>query len=177
MRLILMKRLSVIITALFLTACADTHQLIRSNVSASKRLTQSDSIFVVIPNDGVYGADAYQGSGQNTAQIIYSAFAKRTHLVTMGSSVQNFNQAQEIARNKRQKFLVYPTILHWEDRATEWSGISDKVEVKIEVVDIVTGSNIASVVVKGDSGLATLGGDHPQDLLSEPIEEFVLSLY
>ncbi|WP_274523310.1 DUF4823 domain-containing protein [Pseudomonas abietaniphila] len=32
-------------------------------------------------------------------------------------------------------------------------------------------------MIKGSSGLATLGGDHPQDLLPEPVAECVSSLF
>lgn len=81
------------------------------------------------------------------------------------------------ARKSKSKYLVYPTILHWEDRATEWSSIPDKVEVKIELIDTTSGETATAVVIKGKSGIATLGGDHPQDLLPKPIQEFVASLY
>ncbi|MFK7698008.1 DUF4823 domain-containing protein [Pseudomonas caspiana] len=32
-------------------------------------------------------------------------------------------------------------------------------------------------IVKGSSGLATVDGDHPQDLLPEPVAEFGSSLF
>ena len=78
---------------------------------------------------------------------------------------------------KKFKYLVYPTILHWEDRATEWSGRSDKVEIKVVVVDVLTGNTITGSIIKGSSGLATFGGDHPQDLLPGPVNQFVSTLY
>ncbi len=112
-----------------------------------------------------------------TAQILYAALARRSRSAKVGRSFQSFEEALESARANKQKYLMYPSILHWEDRATEWSSIPDKVEVKVELVDVPSGSTITSAVIKGKSGLATLGGDHPQDLLPEPAEEFVSSLY
>lgn len=38
-------------------------------------------------------------------------------------------------------------------------------------------STIDSVVIKGKSGWATLGGDYPQDLLPKPVEEYVRTWY
>jgi hypothetical protein len=73
--------------------------------------------------------------------------------------------------------LVYPTILHWEDRATEWSGIPDRVEIKIEIIGATTGKGLDSAIIKGKSGLATFGGDHPQDLLPKPVEDYVSGLF
>jgi hypothetical protein len=171
------KLITIIAATSFLGACADTHQLIRNNTSATVRLTPSDAVVIALPEDGVYGTDIYDGSGQNTAQIIFSAFAKHTHSVKISPSKQNFEEALEATRKAGNKYLVYPIILHWEDRATEWSGISDKVEVKVEVIDATSGDIVTSGIVKGESGLATMGGDHPQDLLPEPIDEFVSSLY
>ena len=63
------------------------------------------------------------------------------------------------------------------DRATEWSARADKVEVQFEAVDVSSGRRIAKTIIKGRSGLATFGGDHPQDLLPEPIDEFVDQLF
>jgi hypothetical protein len=34
-----------------------------------------------------------------------------------------------------------------------------------------------SVIIKGKSGLATFGGDHPQDLLAKPVSAYVNGLY
>ena len=52
-----------------------------------------------------------------------------------------------------EKYAYYavPDILHWEDRATEWSGIPDKIELKISIYDVTLGSEIASAVVSGKS--------------------------
>lgn len=172
-----MKRLlGLLVVVVMLGACADSHQLVRED-SPVVKLTQADTIYVSVPTDGAYGSDAYRGSGQSTAQIISSAFSKRTRLARAGRSTQDFDAALEAARKAQCKYLVFPTILHWEDRATEWSSLPDRVEVKIEVINTVTESVAASAIIKGKSGLATLGGDHPKDLLPEPVEEFVSSLY
>ena len=95
----------------------------------------------------------------------------------VGSSPLDFNEARNVSLSNGDKYFVYPTILHWEDRATEWSAIPDKLEVKIVVADTSSGNPVETVIVKGKSGLATFGGDHPQDLLPEPVEEFVSTLY
>lgn len=166
-----------IVSVLLVVSCADTHKVTRIDASPDVRLEPTSTIYIAVPEDGVYGAKTYRGSGQNTAQIIHSAFAKRSRSTKVGRNPQSFDEARAAALSNNWEYLVYSIILHWEDRATEWSGISDKVEVKIEVVEAATDRTVASAVIKGSSGLATFGGDHPQDLLPEPIEEFVSSLY
>lgn len=55
--------------------------------------------------------------------------------------------------------------------------IPDKVEIKVDVVNVQTGDVISSGVIEGTSGLATLDGYHPHGLLPEPVAEFVSSLF
>lgn len=171
-------RLTVIFAAVMLTftGCADTHKLVRSS-PAGGPLNSSDTVFIAIPQNGSYGSEVYSNSGNMTAQTIYAAFAKKTHSVSLARSQQSFANALQSARAENSKYLAFSTILHWEDRATEWSGKRDKVEVKLEVVEVPTGNVVQSAVISGRSKWATFGGDHPQDLLPVPIEEFVSSLY
>ena len=160
-----------------LSGCADTHQLLRIDNDASVRLNQNGSIYVAAPKDGIYGNNNYHGSGANTAQIIRASFSRQTRNVEVAREYEQFNKALEYAKNNGFQYLVFPTILHWEDRATEWSSIPDQVEVKIDIIDTARGKTVAAGIVKGKSGIATFGGDHPQDLLPKPIDEFITSLY
>ncbi|WP_159814866.1 DUF4823 domain-containing protein [Pseudomonas sp. 18058] len=159
-----------------LAGCADSHRW-SPQQNGSARITTSDRIFITTPADGEYGDNVYSGSGRNTAKIIYNAASAKSHLVRIGGLAENYQDAINQAQGAEQDILIFPTILHWEDRATEWSMISDKVEIKVEVIQVQTGAVISSGIIKGSSGLATLGGDHPQDLLPQPIAEFVSSLF
>jgi len=85
--------------------------------------------------------------------------------------------AVEAARMKRCTYLIIPKITHWEDRATEWSGIRDKMELFVKVIRVEDGVELRSAEIKGKSSWATFGGDHPQDLLKEPVAEFAVSLF
>ncbi len=167
---------AILILAVALSGCADSHQWLPQQ-PGSTQLARNDKVYIATPEDGEYGDRIYNGSGRNTAQILYAAFSRRTDKVLIGSKASSFEQALENARGSDQDFVVLPTILHWEDRATEWSMIPDQVEVKIQIIQVSTGAVISSGIASGKSGVATFGGDHPQDLLPEPIEAFVSSLY
>jgi len=159
-----------------ISGCADSTEVLRESKSQNPHLNSNDSILISIPSDGIYGDKAYTGSGQNTAQIIYASLSRHSHNLQIGG-YESFSYALDAAKKRRVTYLVYPTILHWEDRATEWSGIPDKIEIRIEIIEISTGNTVSSVLIKGKSGLATIGGDHPQDLLPKPIDEFLDSLF
>jgi hypothetical protein len=171
-----MRYLAIIGIVAFFAGCADTHQLLRSG-SMPIKLERTKSIYISIPRDGKYGQINYQGSGVNTSQIILMAFSKYSENVETGHHYQSFENAIAYAKEKKYGYLVFPTILEWEDRATEWSGIPDKASIKIAIIDIETGKTLDSAIIKGKSGLATFGGDHPQDLLPKPVEEYARTLF
>lgn len=165
------------LAALFIGGCADSHKLLRQHAAGAPKLKPGSSVYVAMPRDGSYGDEVYRGSGNATAQVLFAAFSKHTQKVDVATSAQTRNAAMAAASAEGAQYLAFPSILHWEDRATEWSAIPDKVEVKIEVIEIASGKVLDAGVVSGKSGLATFGGDHPQDLLPAPTEEFVMSLY
>lgn len=70
--------------------------------------------------------------------------------------------------------MIRPQILHWEERATEWSGKADRVEISLPLYR--SGRLIGSAMVKANSSWWTLGGDHVIDLLPRPFEIYAARL-
>jgi Domain of unknown function (DUF4823) len=169
--------LCLLLMLISLTGCADTRSLVRQNQGNAPKLSTSDSFYIAVSMDGIYGDEKYEGSGLSLSQIILSPLAKKVRRVEMGRAYQTYDDALNITRAKGWKYLIYPTILHWENHATEWNGVPDKVEVKIEVVDAATDKIIDAAIINGKSGLATFGGDQPQDLLPIPVDEFISALF
>ena len=60
-------------------------------------------------------------------------------------------------------YLIEPKILHWEDRATEWSGKADRVKVSLQLYR--SGSLIGSALVKAKASLA--GKANPNQSVTE----------
>lgn len=110
------------------------------------------------------------------SKALQSELFTKLNNVAIANQPADYNFVLEYAKSNEFDYLIFPTILHWEDRATEWSAKPDKVRVKITVVDVKTKVIIKSGIIEGKSGLATFGGDHPQDLLSDPVSEFMASL-
>ena len=73
--------------------------------------------------------------------------------------------------------MFQPQILNWIDRATEWSGIPDRITIKLIVYEVESGKDVASVMSRASSKWGTLGGDHPQDLLPRVMAEFTKLLF
>ena len=137
-----------------LSGCASTYKH-STLAEPNAKLERGKTVLIATPTNGSYESKEYQNSGKMTASAVRAAFARR---------------------NLGHDYYVVPEILHWEDRATEWSGIPDRIEVKISIFDI-DRKETASAVISGKSKWATFGGDHPQDLLPEPMNTYIESLY
>lgn len=167
----------VALLSLVLCGCADTTSMAPLQDPQGRVVTAADAIYVLVSPNGTHGPTDYPKSGQMTSRQLQSALLRHVRTVVIGGPSDNFNKGLADAIDGGFTVLIVPTILHWEDRATEWSVRSDKLEVQLEVIDVSSGKRIAKTSIKGRSGLATFGGDHPQDLLPEPINDFVDQLF
>lgn len=168
------KLIAVVFATLSMLGCTTYSQ---KNVSeASAKLQRGKSVAIAMPTNGQYGSTVYSGSGHMTATPVQGAFSRHTNRTTAVANCKDLNCLMT-DRSQISDYYVVPEILHWEDRATEWSGIPDKIEVKITVFDGLTGNDIALTIISGKSKWLTLGGDKPQDLLPEPLNAYVESLY
>ena len=142
--------------------------------TSSVKLDREAAVIIATPSDGRCESKVYQGSGVMTAAVVRSAFSHYSN------DIKVEEQCRSIDCLRQQSFSGYyvvPEILHWEDRATEWSGIPDKIQVKLSIYGSEGLMPLASVVLSGKSKWATFGGDHPQDLLEQPIVEYVAAQY
>ena len=172
-----MKRVALVLLSAALVACADTNRVVPDTQSSGTKLQSAASAYVAVSADGAYDNKEYRGSGATVSRIVKTALLPHMEHVVVSNAVESYPEALQAAKTGNYGYLIFPTILHWEDRATEWSGRSDKVSVKIVVVEVSTATILSSATIEGKSGLATFGGDHPQDLLPEPIAKHIDSLF
>ena len=171
-----MRYYLLLLSTLLIVSCADSHQILRTSTSSVK-LDANSSAYISIPRDGQYGQTKYHGSGTTVSQAILLSLSKHLTQVETGHGYQSYKDALAYAKANDFNYLFFPSILAWEDRATEWSGIPDKASIKISIIQSSTEKTLDSIIIQGTSGLGTFGGDHPQDLLTKPISDFVKTLF
>src|SRR5690554_3474576 len=164
---------AVLVITGFLVGCSATHHQ-EALTAPSEGMRTDGEVLIATPENGTYDGREYQDSGSMTANIVRSAFLRHAHNVMVSSDCEVLSCLQE--SDVAADYHVVPVILHWENRATEWSGKRDKVKVRLSVFDGQSGSELSSIIISGKSKWATLGGDHPQHLLPEPINGYVDSL-
>lgn len=168
-----MQKLLIIFTSILATGC--TAKYMQNDVSTNQgKLDSRQPVTIATPVDGRYDAKAYSGSGEMTATAVRAAFSRYSNQVKVIPTCQDIACLRQ---HSTSGYYVVPEILHWEDRATEWSGIPGKIQVKLAVYDLNGTEPLAATVITGQSKWATFGGDHPQDLLPQPLSEYVKAQY
>ncbi|MGM0517235.1 MAG: DUF4823 domain-containing protein [Pseudomonadota bacterium] len=170
-----MRILFAALAAFVLTGCVGIYDQ-RVVTAPQTELEEGASVAVARPADGHYGDTRYEGSGRAAAASVRAAFAAHSDRVEAFAICQSADCLRGHTGNDFDYYAV-PRILHWEERATEWSGRPDRIRVKLSVYAADRREPVASSIIIGESNLLTLGGDHPQDLLLEPITAYVDSLY
>lgn len=170
-----MRIIIILFFAVFISACSSTYE---QNIltEPNTKLIKNKSIIISTPQNGFYEHTEYKGSGRATASAIRAAFLHYSNQVTV-----NHDCSDLICLRRTQishfDYYVIPEILHWEDRATEWSGKPDRIKIKIALYEGENLTESASTVISGKSKWATFGGDHPEDLLEVPVNQYIQSLF
>lgn len=164
--------------ALFMAGCQHSYEELRLGPSLhATKLSSQSVVYVAVPADARYKKDLVYNSGQAAAELIRNAFSTHVKRAYAARQAETLDEAITSAQKFRCTYLVFPTLLRWEDHATEFTGIRDKVEVRIEVYDPLTRQLLHAAVLKGASRWMTDGGDTPKDLLREPVAKYAASLF
>jgi len=159
----------------FLSGCSSSFKY-NDFQSPEVKLDQNMGVLISTPENGWYDDTEYRNSGKMTANAVSRAFSKNASKITITTECKDKSCLESIDTNA-YGYFVQPIILHWEDRATEWSGKPDQIEIQIITYDSKTQREIGNTTYSGKSKWLTFGGDHPQDLLEEPTNNYVESLY
>ena len=146
--------------------------------ASSVRLDASKNVFVSVSPDGQYGSKTYPGTGRTVAQKTAAAFSRYVRRVEVGGGpASSRDELLAAARNAGAGYLVIPSITHWEQRATEWSGIPSRVSMSLTVVDTQTGAEVRSAMLESRSAVMTMIRPNPDNLAQEMIDQQVSAFY
>ncbi|MBI4328189.1 MAG: DUF4823 domain-containing protein [Chloroflexi bacterium] len=164
--------------ALLLAGCQhSTRKVALDKAHAQPQLDRQVRIYIRLATNHPRQKPPDAESGRRTAQALSEAFATYAKGVRVGKRFEEVPDALATARQANCQYLVSPTILRWEDHATEWTGRRDRIEMKVELIEVSSGDLLYAAVLQGRSRWMTDGGDAPEDLLAEPVNEFVGSLF
>ena len=160
--------------ALLFISCTSTYKYDFNNPS-NEILEKNKEIAVSVSEDGFYGSDIYNGSGRTLSNTIRQQLKKYSSNIVITKDKETLKDFTD-EEIENYDYIVIPEILHWEDRATAWSGLPDRVEVSIEIYDSKR-NLLKSAILTGKSASMTLGSTDPSELLEEPLSAFFKSVF
>lgn len=178
MNVLRISLLAAVLAAGALTGCKHSYEQQTQDLTPSwEPMRASTRVFIAMPEDALDKKEPVPASGKRTALALHDAFSRHTKAVFTARSPEPFAESLARARAANCEYMIFPTIILWQDRPTEWTGVRDKLQVKIDLVSVQSGVVVRTTTIDGKSRFMTDGGDAPQDLLSEPIDRFVRPLF
>lgn len=162
--------------ALIASGCASVSQIQRGDSHISK-MDSASSVYILLPKDAMYYSKVCSRSGRAIAQLISSAFMKYSTRVEISAKEEELSEGLNKAKEGNFAYLVNAKINRWEDRATEWNGMWDEIQMEMNVFDVQSGNLLDSQVLEGHGTWVTFGGYHPQNIVRHPINNYVASLF
>lgn len=169
--------LVLVITLMGGAGCKSTYSDRKLSNEPVPLLRSNSRVYVGMPFDATHKKVVAQNSGKQAAEAVYTAFARNTRPVFISRTAESLGEALESARRANAEYLVYPAILRWEDRATEWSGLRDKLHLRVDLIDLQTSEIAYSKEIEATGKWMTDGGDTPADLLQQPLDHYANDLF
>lgn len=157
--------------------CTSTYSEKNTSTETPPILLASSRVFVAIPFDASFKDKVAEGSGKATAHAFYAAFARHLRSTFISRTPMSLAEALDSARALNTEYLLYPNITKWEDRATEYSGVRDKLELKVDFIELSTSRVVFSREISATGKWMSDGGESPVDLLDQPADQYVNSLF
>jgi hypothetical protein len=166
---------AIAVASAFLTSgCSASYQGIYLNQPSNHVYTPS-RFLLVTPASGVYNNTVYPSSGPDVIAALTKELQRYTQSVAIIPVPVTIEQIfpQDL---ERTDYVIIPQILHWEDRATGWSFIPDRIEVRFDIFDNQR-RFIDSYLIQGRSAYIVWVSKQPNSLLAKPIRKMLTELF
>lgn len=170
-----MKKILVCGLIGLLSACA-TNKLTFNVDDAA--ITKSQSVYIMLPENGHYGSIEYDFSGDDVQQKLAREFQTTSIAqVLFPREIKSVQESLKEAEQQNTDLLICPIITHWEDRNTPWSGRRDKVGLNIRIIDVKSKKVVSDADLYGTNNSITFIANQPNTLLPKMVKKYVSHLY
>lgn len=160
-----------IVAMVLLTACS-TSSKISTEGFDSAGLKIGEPVAISIPEDSGYERIVgegktyvqYPGSGILAAQTIRDVFMRHSRSVEILFGCQD-TACLDAEKVKNFYYLVILKLDQWEESNTPWSGVPDRVKLRLEVYKSADKKQLGVVNISVDSAIMTLKDDTVSNLL------------
>ena len=163
--------------AFLLLGCTTTIQHDEAVATTPTKVEGGQKIYVGLAMDGAYGDRVFRGSGAQVSHYISACIRPRAADIVLATSHEEYDQALANAQGRDAKYLVYPKITNWEQRAAAWSGRPTRVSMTILVHDIPADKQILAHKIDVTGRSATFVSQSADGLAEASIREFCSKVF
>ncbi len=151
-----------------LHGCAYHNALYEPAQINGRSLNSSSRVCVLRAGDGIYQGDPYEGSGAEISARTRNALAAVIPGTALAEATSQKEGRAECLKSGAD-YLITPTIQHWEDRATQWSGLRDLIRIRavLEKSSPEPRSVIRTGYFEARNGWFTFVNHPPEELLAD----------
>jgi hypothetical protein len=172
-----MKKILLFILPLLFCACSVKYNIQQNQALSQNFLIPNKKVYVALPANGKFNNIIYQTSAASVQYDLSQALEQHTLEITLASTYEPIENAIESGLAKQATYLFYPTITHWEERNTPWSGISDRVSIKMVVINLENNETLISTYLSAKSPWGALVNNQPDAMLPDLFKSFTNSIY
>lgn len=166
-----MKKLFLILfPCLLMLSCTSSFKYDYYNENTE--LLLKDKRVVITVSKDAYSA---QNSGEHVSTVIKNQLKPYTRKVLIVSKKHYLDDFTD-EDLKNVDYVIIPELYKWEDHATFWSGIPDKIEFSIEIYDPER-NLLKSAQIKGKSTAFAMGTNDPSELFEKPVKEILKKFF
>lgn len=170
------KIIALLALVLLVSGCASVRYT-RLIEEPAPKLNSSGSAYILAPVNGMYHGKEMTRSGKIMSNVVYSVFLKHFNRVEIAPVGEKYEEGFQKAKTGGFTYLINTKILLWEDHATEWSGLWDRIDMQLGIYDVSSSKLLDSIGFKGHGTWLTFGGYHPQNIVERSIDDYVDSLF
>ena len=158
-----------LIFTLILVSCSSVYD-VTSTDNQTHFLRKGSKVLVLTSEDGAYGSEIYKGSGLKLSRKIQSVLAdyQCNTQIDLDNSRYKDLEGKDLSN---YDYIIVPIITHWEDRATAWSGIPDRVSFSMFIYNN-DGTLITSTDIESKSAAATFLNNDPSELIVPSLQKY-----
>lgn len=160
-----------------LLACGGV-RINRSMADPSFRMPRDSPIYVTLARDGEYGGILQPGSGRAVSRALSEVLSYHNPRVSLAEGAEGAAEALESANALGAAFIVAPEVVSWENRATNWSGKPDRVQLLIRVLRVPGGRPLDATTIRIEGpSVVDLGANGPGALLHGALADYAEQLF
>jgi len=170
------KVFALLALVLLVSGCAGVRYT-RLISDPAPKLNSSGSAYILSPVSGMYHGKEITRSGKTMGNVIYSVFLKHLNRVEVSPVGEKFEEGLQKAKSAGFTYLINTKLLLWEDHATEWNCLWDRIDMQLGIYDVSSSKLLDSIGFQGHGTIFTFGGYKPQNIVERSIDDYVSSLF